>query len=197
YIANHSSLLEFDGNNWNTYKLPSASIIRSVKAVGDRIYTGSYREFGFWKAGGTGQLSYTSLSDRLDSPLSEDEAFWDILVLEQWVLFQSLDRSYIFDLQQESFRILEAPSAKAKLHRVGDKVYFQRARQGLFTIEKGEPVLVDSGPALSDRPLIGLYGHEGELLAIREDARFFRYGRHGPLPFKTDMDSVEVSLYSS
>src|SRR5690606_30603185 len=91
YIANHSSLLEFDGNNWNTYKLPSASIIRSVKAVGDRIYTGSYREFGFWKAGGTGQLSYTSLSDRLDSPLSEDEEFWDILVLEQWVLFQSLD----------------------------------------------------------------------------------------------------------
>src|SRR5690606_16809349 len=50
---------------------------------------------------------------------------------------------------------------------------------------------------LSDRPLIGLYRGDGGLLMIREDARFFRYGRHGPEPFKTDMDTVEVSLYSS
>jgi len=197
YIANHSSLLEFDGNNWNKYKLPSASIIRSVKAVGDRIYTGSYREFGYWEAGPTGQLDYTSLSDFLDSPLSEDEEFWDILALDQWVLFQSLDRIYIYDLQQMGFKVLEAPTAKSKLHRIGDKVYFQRTRQGLFTIENGEPVLVDGGPELSDRPLIGLYRHDEGLLMIREDGRFFRYGPQGPIPFQTAMDSIEVSLYSS
>src|SRR5690606_31067843 len=133
----------------------------------------------------------------LDSPLSEDEEFWDILALDQWVLFQSLDRIYIYDLQQMGFKVLEAPTAKSKLHRIGDKVYFQRTRQGLFTIENGEPVLVDGGPELSDRPLIGLYRHDEGLLMIREDGRFFRYGPQGPIPFQTAMDSIEVSLYSS
>src|SRR5690606_30240281 len=108
YVANHSSLLEFDGNKWHKYKLPSSSIIRSVKAVGDKIYTGSYREFGFWTKGVDRQFNYTSLSDRLESPLSEDEEFWDILALDHWVLFQSLDRIYIYDLLEDSFKILEA-----------------------------------------------------------------------------------------
>ena len=159
YIANHSSLLEFDGNKWYKYKLPSASIIRSVKAVGDKIYTGSYREFGFWTKGETGQLSYTSLSEKLDSTLSEDEEFWDILALDHWVLFQSLDRIYIYDLLEDSFKILAAGSAKAKLHKVGDKVYFQKTGQGLYTIENGEPVLVEHDPALATQSLIYLYSY--------------------------------------
>src|SRR5690606_40497131 len=82
YIANHSRLMEFDGSTWNKYRLPSASIIRSVHAEGERIYTGSYREFGYWQGDETGQLVYTSLSDRLQAPLSEDEEFWDILALD-------------------------------------------------------------------------------------------------------------------
>ncbi len=197
YIANHSSLLEFDGNQWNKYKLPSASIIRSVRAVGERIYTGSYREFGYWTAGETGELAYTSLSDRFDVPLSEDEEFWDILAVEDWVLFQSLDRIYIHSLVEDSFKVLEAKSAKAKLHQIGNRVYFQRAKQGLFTIENGQPSLVEDASELADRPIIGIYSMGNQLLLITEDARFYTYGDQGLIRFKTDMDPLEVSLYSS
>src|SRR5690606_31094332 len=197
YIANHSSLLEFDGNKWHKYKLPTSSIIRSVKAVGDKIYTCSYREFGFWTKGDDGQLSYTSLSDRLGSPLSEDEEFWDILALDHWVLFQSLDRIYIYDLLEDSFKILEASSAKAKLHRVKDRVYFQRAKQGLYTIENGNPVLVEDDPTLAARSLIGLYEYRDNLLLIMDDARFYLYDFKGLTPLETDMDALDVKLYSS
>ncbi len=197
YIANHSSLLEFDGNTWYKYKLPSPAIIRSVKAIGDKIYTGSYREFGFWTKEETGQLSYTSLSDRLDSPLSEDEEFWDILALDHWVLFQSLDRIYIYDLMEDSFKILEANSAKAKLHLIKDKVYFQRAKQGLFTIANGEAVLVDNDPVLANVAIIGLYERNGDLLILTEDAKFYEYDFETLTPWQTDMDGMAVKLYSS
>src|SRR5690606_16117346 len=197
YIANHSSLLEFDGNKWHKYKLPTSSIIRSVKAIGDKIYTGSYREFGFWTKASDGQLSYTSLSDRLESPLSEDEEFWDILALDHWVLFQSLDRIYIYNLLEDSFKILEARSAKAKLHLVKDKVYFQKAKQGLFTIENGEAILVENDPILAARSLIGLYEYGNKLLLITDDARFYLYDFEKLTPWKTDMDTVDVKLYSS
>lgn len=197
YIANHFSLLEFDGNTWHKYQLPSPSIIRSVKAIGDKIYTGSYREFGFWTKEATGQLSYTSLSDRLDSPLSEDEEFWDILALDHWVLFQSLDRIYIYDNTEDNFKILEANSAKAKLHLIKDKVYFQKTKQGLFTIENGEPVLVDNDPVLASQSIIGLYEMGDNLLVITEDAKFYLYDFETLTPWTTDMDETFVKLYSS
>lgn len=197
YIANHSSLLEFDGNKWHKYKLPSSSIIRAVKVEGDRIYTGSYREFGYWTKGGDGQLGYNSLSGRLESPLSEDEEFWDIATLDHWVLFQSLDRIYIYDLLEDSFKILEAGSAKAKLYKAKGKVYFQKAKQGLFTIGNGEAILVANDSVLADRSLIGLYEYKDGLILITDDARLFLYDFKSLTPWKTDMDALDVKLYSS
>ncbi|HLV63112.1 triple tyrosine motif-containing protein [Galbibacter sp.] len=197
YIANHSSLLEFDGRKWRSYKLPAASIIRSVEVVHERIYTGSYREFGYWTKDETGQLNYISLSDRLDSPVSMDEEFWDILAHDHWVLFQSLDRIYIYDLFEREFRIIEAKSAKAKLHKLRDKVYFQKARKGLFTLEKGEPVLVSDHPVLKSQSVIGLYEYQGKLLMITDNAKWYLYDFNSLTPFKTDMDSLDLRLYSS
>src|SRR5690606_40429407 len=173
------------------------SIIRSVEAVEDRIYTGSYREFGFWTKGNDGQLGYTSLSGRLESSLSEDEEFWDILALDHWVLFQSLDRIYIYDLLEDNFKIVEAGSAKAKLHKVGDKVYFQKTGQGLYTIENGEPVLVEIDPVLATQSLIGLYEYKNNLLLLTENTGFYLYDFKRLLPWKTDMDVLDVKLYSS
>jgi len=197
YIANHSSLLEFDGSKWRSYKLPSASIIRSVEVVGDRIYTGSYREFGFWTKEENGELNYTSLSNLLETPVSQDEEFWDILALDHWVLFQSLDQIYIYDLLEQNFKIIEASSAKAKLHKIRDKVYFQIARQGLFTLEKGEPTLVTDHPVLKNQNLIGLYEYGGKILLVTDKARWYLYNFKTLTPFETDMDTLEVRLYSS
>ena len=197
YVANHSSLLEFDGSKWHKYKLPTSSVIRSVKAVGDTIYTGSYREFGFWTKGDTGRLDYTSLSARLEASLAEDEEFWDILAIDHWVLFQSMDRIYIYDLSEDSFKVLEAVSAKAKLFGVGGKVYFQKAKLGLFTIVNGEPVSVGNDPVLADRSLIGIYAYQDHLLLITEDAQFYLYDFKKLVPWKTDMDGLNLKLYGS
>lgn len=197
YIANHSNLLEFDGSKWRSYKLPSASIIRSVEVVEDRIYTGSYREFGYWTKEQNNQLSYTSLSDYLESPVSDDEEFWDILAMDHWVLFQSLDRIYIYDLLTHTFKILDASSAKAKLQRLGGKVYFQKAGLGLFTIENGKAVLVSDHTVLRSQSLIGLYEYQGELLLITNQGNWYLYDFKSLRPFFTDMDALDLRIYSS
>ena len=48
YFANNEGLLQFNGSNWNLYPSPNETIIRSVKVIDNKIYTGSYMEFGFW-----------------------------------------------------------------------------------------------------------------------------------------------------
>ena len=97
YFANNEGLLEFNGSNWTLYKTPNETIIRSVKVIEDKIFTGCYMEFGFWKRQNNGQLKYTSLSQTIKSKILVDEQFWNILNYEQWVIFQSLNRIYIYD----------------------------------------------------------------------------------------------------
>jgi hypothetical protein len=58
YVANNEGLLEFDGVNWYLNRLPNRTIVRSVKVVDNKIYTGSYEEFGFWERTKNGSLEY-------------------------------------------------------------------------------------------------------------------------------------------
>ena len=92
YIANNSGLLKYNGSRWQLYPSPNNTIIRAVKAIDDKIYTGSFMDFGFWKQNSEGQLSYTSLAESLNIELIEDEQFWNILEYDNWLLFQSLNR---------------------------------------------------------------------------------------------------------
>jgi hypothetical protein len=46
YFANHY-LLRYDGVKWEKKCLPNKTIIRSIYVVDDKIYSGSYKEFGY------------------------------------------------------------------------------------------------------------------------------------------------------
>jgi AraC family transcriptional regulator, chitin signaling transcriptional activator len=48
YFANNSYLLRYDGVKWEKYTLPNKTIIRSIMVDGNKIYSGSYQEFGYW-----------------------------------------------------------------------------------------------------------------------------------------------------
>jgi AraC family chitin signaling transcriptional activator len=47
FFANNEVLLEYNGSNWKLYPSPNETIIRSVKVIDKRIYTGSYMEVGY------------------------------------------------------------------------------------------------------------------------------------------------------
>ena len=76
YVANNSGLLEFNGAKWRLYPSPNGSDIRSVKVIDNLIYTGCYMEFGYWEKNEYGGLIYTSLLEKLKTPLEEDEQFY-------------------------------------------------------------------------------------------------------------------------
>ena len=106
YFANNDGLLEFNGSNWQLYPSPNETIVRSVKVIGNNIYTGCYMEFGFWTRQTNGQLEYTSLSNTIKNSIQDDEQFWNIFNYDQWVIFQSLNRIYIYDTKTKKFNII-------------------------------------------------------------------------------------------
>lgn len=175
YVANNHSLLDFNGAVWNKYDSPNNSIIRSVHAQNDFVFTGQYMEFGFWQRDVFGKLKYSSISSQFDKPMIEDEEFWNILTLGGWVLFQSLDRIYSYNIATKQFKIIEAKSIKAQIFKVNDTVYFQNQNKGLYKIENGEPVLIIDHDVLKNRNVVGMYEEDSTLIVILNKAQFLKH----------------------
>ena len=97
YFANNYYLLRYDGVKWEKYTLPDHTIIRSVFAERDKIYSGSYKEFGYWQRH-DGRMHYVSISK--DKKLFSDngnEEIWKIFSLDHKIYFQSFNEIYILD----------------------------------------------------------------------------------------------------
>ncbi|WP_228851332.1 helix-turn-helix and ligand-binding sensor domain-containing protein [Aegicerativicinus sediminis] len=97
YVANHRGLLTYDGLVWKLHELPNKTIIRSVFSIGPRIYTGSFEEFGFWEKDEYGDLKYTSLKDRFEQNIPNNEEFWQILSFGDKIVFKSYSNLYIYN----------------------------------------------------------------------------------------------------
>ena len=78
-FANNSGLLTFDGYTWNLLKIPGEYICRSVMADGERIYVGSFEEFGYFFKSTTGVYEYVSLSDHANRENFRSSEFWNIV----------------------------------------------------------------------------------------------------------------------
>ncbi len=173
YVANNSGLLENNGAKWKLYSSPNGTIIRSVKVIGEFIYTGSYMEFGYWEKDTYGDLTYNSLINKLNVPLLEDEQFWNILEYGDWVLFQSLDRIYFYNTINKSFNIIDSKTTRAELFIVGNNIYFQKINEGIFKIENGKSILVTENPLFQQNVLVGAFLIDKKTLFLTEKGGFY------------------------
>ncbi|WP_431122115.1 triple tyrosine motif-containing protein [Flagellimonas flava] len=200
YVANNHSLLEFNGVDWKKYATPNGSVIRSIKVVEDKIYIGCYMEFGYWSKNPKGELVYTTLKNQLSEPFLEDEEFWNIVTVEDRILFQSLNRIYIYNLVEKNFRIIDAEAEKAQIFNLDSGVYFQRKNKGIFKISDAEPDLVTKNVQLKDKTVVGLFEQANELIYLTEDAKLLRSQPNGELvPWNTGvgLDLSSLNIYSS
>lgn len=94
YAANNQGLLSFDGQRWELFPLESGSIIRSVYPHDGRIYTGAYREFGYWEKDAKGEMCYTSLIPLLGDYELQSEEFWEIISHNKSIYFRSFGAIY-------------------------------------------------------------------------------------------------------
>ncbi len=199
YVANNHNLLEYDGVRWNIYKSPNASVFRSIGSRDSIIFTGQYSEFGFWKRDILGKLNYTSISEQLQEPMLEDEEFWNIVTVEDWVLFQSLDRIYSYNVQTKQFKILEAKSNKAHIFKVEGTVYYQNQDRGVYRIENGKPKLVIDAFTLGNAGVVGLYKTEDYLTIVLDNAKMLQLeeGRNSIWTIPTTNELQGLSVYCS
>ncbi|XLS28409.1 triple tyrosine motif-containing protein [Flavobacteriaceae bacterium M23B6Z8] len=175
FAANNEGLLHFSGEKWRLYPSPNETIVRSVRAVGDRIYTGAYMEFGYWYFDDAKRLLYHSLSDQIKEQIIDEEQFWGIIAYDKWILFQSLDRIYLYNSSTEKIDSITPESGVLKIFKVGDSVFFQSNDQLLYEIKNGNYQLISSAPEIVKNRIINIFNTpEGFLIHTRNDG-FFTY----------------------
>jgi len=136
YIGNEAGLLRFDGNIWELYKTPANGSIRSVMVSGNRIYTGSFEEFGFWETNAFGKLRYTSLSANLSQQELHNDMIWKIVLGHNGeVIFQSFNTLYIY--KNEDVEVSEIGSGIIFLSKVRDRIITQKTRGNLLEYANG------------------------------------------------------------
>lgn len=197
YVANNKGLLEYNGSQWNLYKTPNESIMRSVKVKGDRVYTGCYMDFGFWTRNDNGQLSYTSIIQRSNFELQEDEQFWNIIVKNDYVLFQSLTNIYSYDVKSGKVTQIAQQSEINKLFQVGDSYYYHVLGEGLFQIINKKPQLKGSSQFFVNETIVLMFEFGSQIYLITQDADIYIYENGNVTQVGTSQFEKKITVYSA
>lgn len=164
YVANHNGLLEYDALIWKFYQLPNNTTIRSVLAVGDSIYTGSYEEFGYWKRDDFGLLEYYSISASIADIISPNEEIWEIVKFKNKVIFRSFSNIYIYE--DEVVTQLKPNSVVISCSVIDDDLYISTLNKGVFLLKENGLELFYFHKQLTDTKIISINRYEEKLLLM-------------------------------
>jgi len=194
YVANHSGLLEYDGLKWTFKQLPNKTTIRSVLAYKDRIYTGSYEEFGYWRTDVKGELVYTSLSRSIQSQISDAEEFWEIITYQDAIIFKSFGHVYIY--RNDQIIIVTPPLASSadvisSIDIADKKLLVSTLNNGIYTLEKDSLVPKINDSSLDQAYVVTISSLSNEELFITTQLQgCFVYSDHKLTPWKSEMNEL-------
>ncbi|NTW25523.1 MAG: hypothetical protein HGA37_12565, partial [Lentimicrobium sp.] len=132
YFGNNDGLLEFDGQNWQTHLLPVQTIIRSLLAVGDTIYSGSFEEIGFFALSPGGIMEFNSLTSLIPEPYRSFSEVWKIHKTPDGIVFQSF--LYIFIYRNQKITVIKPKSTFTYSFFVNDKLLVVDKENGIFEL---------------------------------------------------------------
>ncbi len=112
--------------------MPNKTTLRSVLAHNNRVYVGSYEEFGFWKRTNKGELIYESLSNLNSQNKTINEEFWQIKNFKNAILFRSFSNIYIY--KEGIIKKVKTPSTVISCDVVNDVLYVSTLRDGILVL---------------------------------------------------------------
>lgn len=178
-FGNSSGMMVFNGTTWVSYPLPENQIVRalSVAKSGD-IYVGGYEEFGVWKRDEEGRIQYYSLSDELPMEEILNDEIWNIVIQGNKVYFQSFGKIYVYDEREKTSPKpldLATPNGIMLIQNIGNRLYFQAIKGGLFEIKSdGSVIPLPKSEGLSDFKVVFMlpYKYYGILIGTENNGMF-------------------------
>ena len=135
YAANNQGLLSYDGQSWELFPLKNKAIIRSVYTHGDRVYIGSYQEFGYWILNEKGEMRYTSLVPLIKNYEFKSEEIWEIVSFNDAIYFRSFGAIYKYF--NNEVEVVQSDLVVNKMVVYQDRLLLSVSQEGLFFLNDG------------------------------------------------------------
>lgn len=162
YFANNKYFLRYNGVKWEKYTLPNKTIIRSIFIDGDKIYSGSYKEFGYWKRL-QGKMVYFSLSKgkNIFYGSSDNEEIWKIFKLNGKIYFQTFNEIFVHD---DSNTIkLKFPSQVSYCYVVDSQIYVATVKDGVYLMNNNTFTKKENWQALEENVIHNMQKNKGKM----------------------------------
>tara|TARA_B110000503_G_scaffold56732_1_gene90831 strand:- start:1656 stop:4325 length:2670 start_codon:yes stop_codon:yes gene_type:complete len=198
-FANSETLLLFNGTSWNNYPSPNGSVIRSVKYVDNKTYLGTHSDFGYYEKYNDGTLKYTSLVDELDLNIEEDEEFWNIMTLDNWIIFQSISRLIFIDKNNSDVKYLKFKGIINHSFSINRQIYVA-LDTGLYKLVNGQPELIIGSNQIPSTLIVNLFNSSKGLLILTADNGFYLLNSSGDVskvPSSLDVIQDNLSIFSA
>ena len=176
YFANMSALLQYDGQRWSHYDIPSqGNNMRSILiAENGDIYAGAFNEFGVFKAGPEGLSPYRSLSDSLPASQRNFSEIWNINQVGEKIVFQS--NFQLITLENGRLSVTMTPFITHLSQAVNNLLYISSDTEGLYLLAGDQLVALPGCETLKGRKIRALLPyHKKELALITEQGELYTY----------------------
>lgn len=186
YFANNHFFLRYNGVKWEKYTLPNKTIIRSVYSFGDKIYSGSYKEFGYWHRK-NGFMVYKSLSeDAMFAGFSGNEEIWKIFSSGKNICFQSFNALYVYDGSKT--KRINFPSQISYCYPIDNEVYAATTREGIFVLKNNKFIPVSGWGQLKGGIIHGIEKHNGEIYVFTKNNGVFKGDKDKLVPWQNPVN---------
>ena len=184
FFANNDGLLKYNGSRWTTYLSPNGSIVRSIKAVKNRVYAALYEDFGYWEKDISGNHIYVSLVNENELTVDNDEEFWNILYYDDWLIFQSYKRLIMYNHVSREIKTFE-PSKNIFNSFIVEKRIYYTLSSGLYTIENGNEKLISNDTRLKNTNqyphILNIFKKDNSILIVTDKLEFLELLPNGNL----------------
>jgi len=188
YFGNNQGLLQYDGSLWETCKMPENKMVRSLMTGNDnRIYSGSFEEFGYYEKTESGQLIYQSLSAKLSNYDMQNDEIWNILDLNGTIIFQSFTSYFTFkDGQVKGFR---CPYTFLFFNIFNNKIYSHTDQYGFSYFDLNSSTFVPVTNSILKSPVIAVLTYDARrALLVTQSQGLFLFDGKNISPFITEAD---------
>ncbi|MDX9929962.1 MAG: SpoIIE family protein phosphatase [Bacteroidales bacterium] len=167
YAANGFTILEYDGQTWNSYSMNRQAWIISLAAGPDGIiYSGSQAEFGYFQPDLTDGLRYVSLSDSLDIADMGFTNVWKVSVFDGTVAFQAEEKLFLY--RDGKITVINPETSFHTSFVVNDRLFVRQREKGLMEWDGEKFDVIPEGSAFSDTGVFLMlpFGQDGNSILI-------------------------------
>lgn len=188
YFANNNYLLRYNGVEWEKYTLPNKTIIRSIMVDGDKIYSGSYQEFGYWYRK-EAKMHYVSIS-KGNNVFGENnnEEIWKIFKFNNEIYFQSFNGFFIFD--GKKIKEKKLPFLISYCFVVDNQLLIASVEKGVYTLKNEDIEKVNGLSLLENNVIHAIEKYQGNTYFFTKKQGVFVLEKNVLSPWKNNLNEI-------